>query len=647
MGSIYAQKREVILEFHKSEQLNWQQQINNAKLFNEYSGFDVTFYYLNLSINIESPYIQGSVLCRFRSEIDSLESIKVNLHHSLTIDSIKGNISDYKIVNDTILINLSEKVAFEKIDEITIYYQGVPELAYGYKGLRYELHGNQEPIIASLSTPYLAHYWWPCKDGPGDKADSVYIDITIPDTLINELPLLAISNGLIENLIISNGKKTFQWRERYPIVPYYVMVAISNYRYIKQYYDGIDGLTYFNEYLVFDEHLDEANVGVANLPEAINLFSNYFGDYPFKNEKYGMTQLGFYGAIENQTNTIINNMSLDWYLVSVHELAHMWFGDMITCQTWNHAWLNEGFASYCEALWMEYTEGIEGYKEYISYFEYYNRGKVYLEDDTDPLNIFISIIYDKGAYTLHMLRGVLGDSLFFLSLKNYATNPEFMYGHATTEDFINICEETCNKEMNWFFDQWIYDEKYPIYEYGYYQDKTTLETEVQINQIQSSFEYREVFEMPIQLKFNFIDTGDTLITVWNDQQFQTFTFDLAELIDSVEFDPNNWVLKKINMVTGIIENTGGIVPNNFNLSQNYPNPFNPSTTIEFSLPKSEFVSLKVYNILGEEITTIISKKLVAGNYTYHFDGSNLASGIYMYRIEAGKYQDIKKMVLVK
>ncbi len=869
ISSIYAQKRDIILDFHQNEQLNWQQHIYNARLFDDNSNFNVLFYYLDIEIDVESPYIRGSVLCRFRSEIDGLTDIKLNLHNSLSIDSIKGNISDYEIVDDTIMINLSQAIAFESVDEIIIHYQGIPELAYGYKGLRYEFHGNREPIIATLSTPYLAHYWWPCKDGPGDKADSVYIDITIPDTVINDLPILAVSNGLLENTLINNGKKTFQWRERYPIVPYYVMVAISNYSYIKQDYTGIDDQTYFNEYFVFDEHLEEANDGIEDLPEAINLFSNYFGEYPFKREKYGMTQLGYYGAIENQTNTIINNMSLDWMWIIVHELAHMWFGDMITCKTWNHGWLNEGFATYCEALWVEYKDGVEAYKEYISYFEYYGGGSLYLEDDTDPLNIFVPIIYEKGAYTLHMLRGVLGDSLFFLGLKNYASDPKFMYGHATTEDFIHICEETSHQELKWFFDQWIYGEYYPYYSYSWKMKEVEGLYQIQlgIDQIQ---ENGGLYKMPIDVKVT-TDTSDTVIVVWDSLATQIFEIFIDAKPLDVELDPSDWILKRVEkqllppyaenikvnssyqapgidtlvvtsgtnnpeyhqlelemtiesedrsisdtismyddgkhedgasgdgvfgaywpvpsgenfytvsiktlslengyfyilnesahfttkgplvldyyeivsedsvanpgdfigfefhilnkgvtdslynissklisldscaQVVGltdpiygdiapgetslasrpvrvlfdsdcsapatyefileiyteyrklwqdtiVIDVVSGLayrrsyLPIEYALKQNYPNPFNPKTVINYQLPMTSDVKLDVYNLLGQKVTTLVSERMEAGYYQVEWDASGFSSGIYFYKIQAGMFNEVRKMILLR
>src|SRR3970282_968792 len=239
------------------------------------------------------------------------------------------------------------------------------------------------------------------------------MDIKIPDTTVAGIPVIAVSNGVMANVIQSNNKKTFHWRETYPIVPYYVMVSVSNYRDFHQTFTGTHGEQFPLDYYAFDESLAGAQLGVVDLPAAIELFSALFGVYPFRNEKYGMTELGFYGAIENQTNTIIHTMDISWFWVSGHELAHMWFGDMITCKDWHHGWLNEGFATYCEALWAEHTGGFDLYKSYMQTLKYQDGGTVHLQDISNPFGIFVSIIYDKGAYVLHMLRGGLGDSVFF------------------------------------------------------------------------------------------------------------------------------------------------------------------------------------------------------------------------------------------
>ncbi len=322
------------------------------------------FYHIKADLKIDTPYLQGEVLCRFESTRSDLQVIRLNLHDAYTVDSISDGISSYVHSNDSLIIHFQSSMDVGEQREIIIRYHGIPQRINNLKGLRYDLHGNNEPIIATLCTPFLAHTWWPCKDGPGDKADSVYVDITIPDTTVNGIGMTAVSNGILEKTTHSNGKSTFHWRHRYPIVPYYVMMAISNYIPINRSYTSEEGSITPLTYYVFQDHFNDAVLGVEALPDVMKCFSSLFGDYPFSREKYGMTQLGYYGGIENQTNTIINQMSQSWFEVSVHELAHMWFGDMITCEDWHHAWLNEGFATYCEALWSEYENGFDAYRQH-------------------------------------------------------------------------------------------------------------------------------------------------------------------------------------------------------------------------------------------------------------------------------------------
>lgn len=321
-----------------------------------------------------------------------------------------------------------------------------------------------------------------------------------------------------------------------------MMAAVSNYEIINDSYTGIYGEQYPLEYYVFNESYSQSLAGVEDMPLALNAFSDLYGIYPFHTEKYGMTQLGYYGAIENQTNTIINNMSTGWFMTSVHELAHMWFGDMITCADWHHGWLNEGFATYSEALYVESQQGYQAYLNTISNEEYYQGGSLYVENIQDTFNIFQPLIYSKGAYVLHMLRGVLGDDVFFEGIKNYATDPGLMYGRATSEDLQQVMETTSGTDLGFFFDEWIYDEYYPIYEYNYEYDAGAGNAYISLKQTQEDFGRRPLFEMPVQLKLFLQDGSNTTVTLWNDLKVQTFEIPLDQDITFVQFDPEGWLL---------------------------------------------------------------------------------------------------------
>lgn len=636
---VLAQKSEALLTHYDLEFQSFKEFVIKNATFKGDTNIDVKFYQIDIEIGIASPYVGGSVLCGFEPLISGLNSLRLNLNGSLTVDSIGLPCESFYQANSDIVINLENSFNPGDLVDIIVWYHGIPVLAGGYKGLRYEFHDENEPIIATLSTPYLAHYWYPCKDGPEDKADSVYMDITIPDTVINGIELTAISNGMLENVLISNGQKTFQWRHRYPIVTYYVMAAISNYVHFQDFFNGTSGETFPLDYYVFNDDLIPSQQGVEDMPEVIQLFSDVFGIYPFSNEKYGMTQLGFYGAIENQTNTITNNMYPSWFDVSVHELAHMWFGDMITCVNWHHAWLNEGFATYAEAIWAEHLNGFSGYKANMATNQYWQGGTLYLLNAQDTFNIFQQIVYAKGAYVLHMLRGVAGEEDFFAGLSEYAGNPDFIYQNATTEDFRDVMELASGLDLNTFFDQWVYDAYYPYYEYNYLQGNNNSFYFV-ISQVQESLGYRPVFEMPVRIRLTYIGGGDTTITVWNNTQFQEYAFQLTDQVSEVEFDPDLWILRheeyNPDLPVQISEQTGN------SRIQVFPNPAKDRIYFTGEFSGNLDSEVLIYDSYGNLVHHyIVGKRPVMQISIEQYD-----PGIYFYQVRvAGQTDTFGKLIV--
>ena len=650
--TLQAQDAEVRYKFYQFEYYNQIKNSTKTTHTNSITNFDVTFYHLNVDISIDSAYIEGDVLCRFKAVENNLKEIKLNLFNAFMIDSITGNISNYNFANDTIYINLDTSYPPGAETEVKIYYRGVPQPAVGIAGFQYNIR-NGAPVIATACEPFFSYLWWPCKDGAGDKADSVYIDITVPDTIINGMELIALSNGVLENVTTGAGKKTFQWRERYSIATYYIMAAVSNYRHFQHNYSGQYDENFPIDFWVFPENFNAAQNYVTNISGVIDLFSVLFGKYPFHNEKYAMTQLdeSFTTGLENQTNTILGALfwQTQYFKITVHELSHMWFGCMISLKDLRSPWLNEGFATYCEALWTEHTSGFNAYKIHMKNYEYFDEGTLYHEVlPVDVWDIFGTIMYYKGAYVLHMLRGVLEDSLFFKCLYEYASQPNLMYAQTTIQDFKNVCENTSGIDLDFFFDQWIYDEYYPKYEYSFNQDISTFETTVQIKQVQADSGWRPVFKMPIQLRIDYQDNSDTLITVWNDQQIQDFSFSLNKPITNIVFDPNDWILKEVELVTDIEEGLTSAFTLLFDLQQNYPNPFNPKTTITYQLPEFSEVELIVYDLLGKKVATLVKEKQFAGTYSVSFDAGNFTSGTYFYQLRTNTgFSQVRKLIIIK
>ncbi len=617
---VVAQKSEILQQHYKNEFQTFKEMVKYSQTVKGDTNIDVKFYHLDISIGVPDPYVSGAVTIRFEPVSPNLNTVMINLNSSLTVDDISAPCQSFYQDNDIIMITLDGTYDPGDLLDLTITYHGVPVLAGGYKGMRYETHNGSDPIIATLSTPYLAHYWYPCKDGPQDKPDSVYIDITVPKISFSGVEIMGVSNGVLENIIDNGDSNTFQWRHRYPIVTYYVMAAVSNYVHFQETFNGTGGESFPLDYYVFEEHFNQAQAGVADLPEVIQFYSDVFGIYPFSNEKYGMTQLGFYGAIENQTNTIQNNLSASWFYTSIHELGHMWFGDMITLADWHHCWLNEGFATYTEALWDEHTYGFEGYKNNMENNEFWNGGTLYLQNPEDTFNTFQSIFYSKGAYAVHMLRGVLGDDAFFDALMDYTQNPDFRYKNASTEDLQQSFENSSGADLDYFFEQWIYDEYWPFYAYNFAQNSENDVNLLIQQQQEQLYGYRPVFKMPVRVRFNFTSGADTLITVWNDQQSQTFWFAFDETVESVDLDPDKWILRKAvfqpQLPVGIEDKPG---PTSIRC---YPNPFSNDITLQLNDPAAKMAHLRILDLSGKTVYSHELSTPSARHHSFTWNGSD-------------------------
>jgi hypothetical protein len=243
-----------------------------------------------------------------------------------------------------------------------------------------------------------------------------------------------------------------------------------------------------------------------------------------------------------------------------------------------------------------------------------------------------------------MLRGVVGDSTFFDIMRAYSADPSVSYGVATTEDFQAVAESVYGQSLNYFFQEWIYGENEPTYTVGWDESFVSGDIyNVTITIYQAVNSNPSFFTMPVQIRIN-TSLGDTTVTLFNDAQIQTYQFDVVGDPQSIVFDPGNWILKNNTVVTEVEDIAQ---PFNYGLEQNYPNPFNPSTTIEYSIPQSGLVTLKVFNVLGKEVATLVNAQNDAGNHKVEFDASGLNSGVYFYKIESGSFAETKKMILLK
>ncbi len=602
---------------------------------------DVTYYGLDLTVTANPNYIIGAVTIDIRVDTSSAENLFLDLQNALTIDSIYLNstaTTNYTHTSHKINLALDRTYLQDETFSVKVFYQGTPGSS-GFGSFEFGYHDGT-PIIWSLSEPYGAPDWFPCKDTPADKADSSDVWITVADNFT------AVSNGTLESVTNNgNGTKTFYWKNHYTIAHYLISVAITNYQQYDTYFHYGQSDSMVINHFVYPESFNTVKEYLDETDDMIEVFSDKYGLYPFIDEKYGHAEMEWGGAMEHQT---CSSMGFWGTGVVSHELAHQWYGDMITCKDWHHIWLNEGFATYSEAVYLEAKSGKSAYNSQIAGEMSYAKtatGSIWVQDITNVWEIFNGArSYAKGACVLHMLRGVVGDSTFFDILKTYSNDPSVRFGAAVTEDFQGIAESVYGQDLDYFFQEWIYGENYPKYTVSWSKDQLSGNTyQIDLNVDQNANSNPVFFTMPVKIRVN-TSLGDTIITVFNDAQNQTFQFDVNGDPQSIDFDYGNWILKHIFSITEVEDI---ILPDAFTLEQNYPNPFNPSTTIKYTLGSKEFVKLKVFNILGKEVADLVNSEQDAGSYELEFNASGLESGVYFYRIESGNFVETKKMLLMK
>ncbi len=502
------------------------------------SYYDAKYYKLDLTLNDTTQVISGSVYMYAQALVDGFIDLELNFfdNPNMYIDSIKtnGDSLAFSWYSDIIHITLDRSYNQEPFD-VTVYYHGHP-LEGGLMAFDWGYHGSPSvPVISTLSEPYFAQAWWPCKDLPRDKADSADINITVRSDLI------VASNGLLREVIDNVTTKTYKWHEKYPITTYLIMIATTNYTIFSNWYHPIVGPDSMEvRYFVYPEYLSNAQALYPVTPSMIQFYANTFGEYPFVEEKYGMAHFPWGGAMEHQTCT---SMLYSWYseYVIAHELSHQWWGDYITCHNWHHIWLNEGFASYCEALWAEHLSGIGYYHTYMGSMKYTSGGTIYIEDTTDAWNIFDIIVYDKGAWVLHMLRHVAGDSTFFDILRAYYL--EYPYGVALTADFQGVCEEVSGMDLDYFFQEWIYGTYYPKYRQSWINQSAGsgyYDIYLHIDQTQTT--PPTYFTMPIDVTIN-AGGHDTTFVVFNDPRHKDFQFRVYGSPSNLRLDKDEWILR--------------------------------------------------------------------------------------------------------
>jgi len=329
---------------------------------------------------------------------------------------------------------------------------------------------------------------------------------------------------------------------------------------------------------------------------------------------------------------------------------------MITCATWADIWLNEGFATFCEAFWKENTGGYSAYKNDIlsdaSYYLSNNPGWPISDSSwavhTPNVNVLFdySITYMKGASVLHQLRYVLGDSIFFATLKAYCADTNLKYKSASIADFNAKVNEVSGGNYNWFFNEWIFEPNHPVYQNTYnFENIGNGQWKVNFFMTQTQ-SIPAFFKMPVQVKIQFQDNTDTLINAMNDVNYQQFAWTFSKRPVFFQFDPDQQiVLKHGGTTVGISETNQAI--GGVHLSQNIPNPAFISTQIVYEIDKPMHTQLDILDLMGNSLLRVCEGNLPAGKHIVNVDCSSLLPGIYFYQLKADGNRITKKLVITR
>ncbi len=538
-----AELKQLRHEFYEAKSLGKQEAIRQAHLLKSVyldgnqADYDVRYYGIDVKLNFTNSTIDGKIDYKMVAVVNGLNAVDLNLTTELIVDSVRFGATPASFSHSANLLSVSTPAPISLNTEFafTVYYHGTP-LFTGQQGMGFgSVYGNT--MCWTNCEPFGSRNWWPCKDHPEDKPDSVNIYVDYPSTY-----KVMSAGSIVTDVSSGTGRKRIHFKHNYPIATYLVAITCANFTASTQTWNYESYSMPVYSYTVPNIPAAKTSFETWMIP-VLNSLSDGWGTYPFATEKAGNAHYGWGGAMEHQTCSFYNPTFYDDWVIA-HETGHQWFGDMITCHTFNHIWLNEGFASYSEPLFFEDIYGFNTYKAYLQSQKFLGGGTVYVENIFSDDIFDNDLVYDKGSWVVHMLRGVLGDSVFFNVAIPAYYDSEFKYASATTQDFADVISDAVGEDMNWFVSQWIYGEGSPNYQISYRCEPEGggYRLAYLIKQVQTGGTF---FKMPIRTRF--VTTGGNVdTTIWNEGPVQLYSLHFADSVTNVIFDPDEWILRQVS-----------------------------------------------------------------------------------------------------
>ncbi|PZF72084.1 M1 family aminopeptidase [Taibaiella soli] len=583
--------------------------------------YDIKNLRFNLSMSNNSTYISGDVVTNAVA-VQNMSAYVFELDTLMAVDSAKINGVSLPVASTGVVrtIALPAALSVGTAFSAQVFYHGTPQNAAvnNYSiGVTHDISNGVE-MVYTMSDPYGAKDWWPCKQSLQDKIDSVEMMVTVP------AGLKAGSNGLLQSSNATGGFVQYRWKEKYPIVYYLISVSVAPYKdysYFMHFNNSSDSMLIQNYYYDSTAFFPANKANLDSTGVLINYFSDLFGRYPFYQEKYGHCFTTLQGGMEHQSMSTLG--FADVQLIA-HEMTHQWFGDNVTFEGWADAWLSEGFATYGEHLYLEHFHGAAAAatfrQQMFAQVMAAIGGRVHVDDSSSFAPIFDSrLVYAKGGAVVHMLRFLAdNDSLFFAVLKTY--QQQHAYGNANTEDLKQIASQLYNRNLDTFFNQWIYGEGYPKYAGSWNQQNGVVY--IQLNQTTSKPASIPLFVTPLELKLSSAQ-GDTVIKIYNNAATQMVTVNWPNTMTGFTVDPNNWILDRSN--TPMKHDISLSVPE-IKAAQIkvYPNPASDAWQVENIVPGMQ---LSLFDMQGRKLW-----EAKVNNTMVSIPAHQYAPGVYLLKL---------------
>lgn len=593
--------------------------------------YDLRYQRLELQLDPAQQYVSGTVTSHFIPN-QNMASIYFDLSNTLTVSEVKyhgSNLPFTQLATKEVKIDFPAGIPAATLDSLSIKYSGAPDTG-GSAGDAFTISTQSGvPALYTLSEPYGAQEWFPTKQSLNDKIEKVDLMINTPSQYN------VASNGKLfsETVLPGNRKLTF-WQTNYPIPAYLIALGITNYTKFND--------TMGNPPFPFVNYLYPSTTSNSTIMSNIewtktvmNTFEQYFGPYPYRNEKYGHMQFGWGGGMEHATMSSMGSWGRG---IIAHELAHQWFGDKVTCGAWNDIWLNEGFATFGEhlaneKLLMTNSQFMSYLSSEMNYITSSAGGSVYVSDTNlgNTGAIFSGrLSYSKGGYVVRMIKWILGDDAFYSALKDYHARPQLAYGYAKTEDLKNSLLESTGKDFTEFFNDWIYGQGHPTYQIRWNQTADQmLRFKVSQTTSHSSVNF---FEMPLPIKVNGTGGQVAYLVLNHTTKNQNFAEQVNFPVVSIQFNYENQILQRNSTVT---KDTTILSVNDGAKEEMkiYPNPVKDRLSVS-GIKKDQ----------PYEILSIDGKLIKAGKYssTKTIEVQALPKGVYFLKVSNQNLKFIKE-----